>query len=80
LVRSFKESCLVSTENKTATPEKPVTTPKPVVTPKPVQLSAECQAKYEAAKAARNGPADVFEALVRAFKASCLTTAGEVKS
>jgi hypothetical protein len=72
LVRSFKESCLPAT----ATP-KPVTTPKPTTT---VQLSAECQAKYEAAKAARNGPAEVFEALVRAFKASCLTSTGEVKS
>src|SRR5205807_51706 len=36
-------------------------------------------AKYEAAKAAKNGPADVFEALVRAFKDSCLVTT-EVKS
>src|SRR5207249_3422527 len=54
----------------------PPKTTKPAPT---VQLSAACVAKYEAAKAAKNGPADVFEALVRAFKDSCLVTT-EVKS
>ena len=69
LVRSFKATCLPTTE------------PKPVATTKPsptVELSPECKAKYEAAKAARNGPADVFEALVRSFKQTCLSnTAGK---
>ncbi|TMG55068.1 MAG: hypothetical protein E6H84_08020 [Chloroflexi bacterium] len=76
LVRSFNESCRTTTDNKSTTTPKPVATPKPAPT---VQLSAACVAKYEAAKAAKNGPADVFEALVRAFKDSCLVTT-EVKS
>src|SRR5205807_375087 len=76
LVRSFNESCRTTPDNKSTTTPKPVATPKPAPT---VQLSAACVAKYEAAKAAKNGPADVFEALVRAFKDSCLVTT-EVKS
>jgi hypothetical protein len=56
-------------------PAKPTTTPKPVSTPKPTTspapLSAECMAKYAAAKAAKNGPADAFETLLRSYYESC---------
>ena len=69
-VRSFNESCRTSTATPTTSP-RPSSTPKPATS---VQLSPECLAKYEAAKAAKNGPADVFEAAVRSFNQSCRTS------
>jgi hypothetical protein len=72
LLRSYYQTCWAT--------NLPTTTPKPVATPKPAPtLSPECVAKYEAAKAAKTGPADVFEALVRVFKETCLVTT-EAKS
>lgn len=55
-------------------PTRPTTSPKPVATPQPT-LSPECMAKYEAAKAAKGGPADAFQALLRAYYAACYPTA-----
>lgn len=56
----------------------PTATPKATVTAKPVTvptLSAECMAKYETLKTLKSGPADVFEAALRAFNAACRPTA-----
>src|SRR5436309_638823 len=60
-----KYRSLMIPPTKPSTEATPTTSPRPSSTPKPttsVQLSPECIAKYEAAKAAKNGPADVFEA------------------
>ena len=62
---------------KPSTEATPTKSPTPSSTSKPatsVQLSPECIARYEAAKAAKNGPADVFEAAVRSFNESCRTS------
>src|SRR2546428_12339271 len=72
---AFKETCrslLVPSATKT---DKPATTPKPASTvTKPSTTDPavkECLARYETLKTLKTGPAEPFEAALRAFNEPC---------
>ena len=68
-LHSFNETCRsLLTKPSTTEPQKPVTSPKPATTDPAVK---ECLAKYETLKTLKTGPAEAFEAALRAFNEKC---------
>ena len=76
-LRSFNETCRSlltpsATKPRTTEPQKPVATP--ASSPKPSTTDPavkECLARYETLKTLKTGPAEAFEATLRAFNETC---------
>ena len=76
-LRGFNETCRSlltpsATKPRTTEPQKPVATP--ASSPKPSTTDPavkECLARYETLKTLKTGPAEAFEATLRAFNETC---------